>query len=171
MSRLVVEFVGRLMSVVFRGPDVLICHQWAWDGYSTRCHAVMEYLADLGCQIHVLTSGNGLDYFRDKRIVRSLTSMESFYYSGKNGGGQRVVHSESISSLARIARSKRAQLAALLDNMHPDVAVIDSEYSIGPLRRRHNIPVVALNTSEMIVTEYLKCRKRVPGIRSHFLVC
>src|SRR5882724_4866075 len=109
-------------------------------GNSTRCHAVMEYLADLGCQIHVLTSGNGLAYFRDKRIVKSLSSMESFYYSGKNGGVSGWSTLKSISALARIARSKRAQLAALLDNLHPDVAVIDSEYSIGPLRRR-NIPV------------------------------
>ena len=136
-------------------------------GNSTRCYAVMECLADLGCEIHVLTSGNGLAYFRDKKIVKSLTPMESFYYSGKNGGVSGWSTLKSILSLAKIAGSKRAQLESLLDHLHPDVAVIDSEYSIGPLRRR-NIPVVALNTSEMIVTEYLKCRNRVRGIRSHF---
>ena len=47
-------------------------------GNSTRCHAVIEQLADSGCEIHVLTSGNGLTYFQNKSCVKSLTAMESF---------------------------------------------------------------------------------------------
>jgi uncharacterized protein (TIGR00661 family) len=136
-------------------------------GNGTRCYAVMEHLADLGCEIHVLTSGNGLAYFRDKKIVKSLTSMESFYYSGKNGGVSGWSTLKSFRSLAAVAKTKRAQLSGLLDKIRPDVAIIDSEYALAPLRRRR-IPIVALNTSEMIVTEYLKCRHIPAGIRSHF---
>ncbi len=136
-------------------------------GNSTRCHAVMEPLAELGGQIHVLTSGNGLTYFQDKSCVKSLTAMESFYYSGNNGGISGWSTLKSIRALAAIARAKRTQLERLLDHLHPDVAVIDSEYAVSPLRRRH-IPVVGLNTSEMIVTEYLKCRHVPSGVRSQF---
>jgi UDP:flavonoid glycosyltransferase YjiC (YdhE family) len=135
-------------------------------GNSTRCHAVIEHLAESGCEIHVLTSGNGLAYLRDKTCIRSLTSMDSFFYSGKNGGISGWSTLGSLRSLAAIARAKRKQLVSLLEQLRPDVAVTDSEYTISPLRGR-GIPVIGLNTSEMIVTEYLK-RRQAPGTRSHF---
>src|SRR6266576_1122045 len=105
-------------------------------GNSTRCYAVMEHLAEAGSQIHVLTSGNGLAYFQDKECIESLTPMESFFYSGKDGGISGWSTLRSIHSLAKIAKTKKAQLGKLLDQFRPDVAVIDSEYSVAPLRRR-----------------------------------
>lgn len=136
-------------------------------GNSTRCYAVMEHLAEAGSRIHVLTSGNGLTYFQDKDCIESLTPMESFFYSSKGGRISGWSTLKTIRSLAKIAKAKKAQLGKLLDQFRPDVAVIDSEYSVAPLRRR-GIPIVGLNTSEIIVTEYLK-RRRVPrDIRSHF---
>src|SRR5207248_1260935 len=56
---------------------------------------------------------------------------------------------------------------SLLDRFRPDVAVIDSEYSIAPFRK-HRIPVIGLNTSEIIVSQYFKHRRVSRGIRSHF---
>jgi UDP-N-acetylglucosamine:LPS N-acetylglucosamine transferase len=128
---------------------------------------VIEQLVDSGCEVHVLTSGNGLAYFKDQNGIKSLTSMESFFYSGKNSGVSGWSTFKSIFSLAAIAKTKKVQLSRLLDQIHPDVAVIDSEYAIAPLRQR-KIPVVALNTSEMIVTEYLKRWRESPETRSHF---
>lgn len=93
--------------------------------------------------------------------------MESFFYSGSNGGISGWSTLKSFRALARRARTKKAQLAALLDKVHPDIAIIDSEYAIAPLRRRE-IPVIGLNTSEMIVTEYLKRMGQAKGTRSHF---
>jgi hypothetical protein len=135
-------------------------------GNSTRCFAVMESLADSGFSIHVLTSGNGLAYFRDKRCIQSVTPMDAFYYSGASGRISGWSTFKSLWSLKAIAKSKRQQLDHLLETLRPNMAVIDSEYAISPLRRRR-IPVIALNTSEMIVTEYLK-RRPAPGTRSHF---
>ena len=136
-------------------------------GNSTRCYAVMEHLAAAGSRIHVLTSGNGLAYFQGKDCLESLTPMDSFFYSGKDGGISGWSTLKSIRSLAKIAKTKKAQLGKLLDQLHPDVAVIDSEYSVAPLRRR-GVPIVGLNTSEIIVSEYLKQPSVPPGIRSHF---
>ncbi len=136
-------------------------------GNSTRCHAVMEHLLEAGCRIHVLTSGNGLAYLKDKPGIESLTSMESFFYSGTNGGISGWSTLKSIRRLLRIAKAKKAQLASVLAHLEPDVAVIDSEYAISQLRRRR-IPIVGLNTSEMIVSEYLQCPSVPRGIRSHF---
>jgi UDP:flavonoid glycosyltransferase YjiC (YdhE family) len=136
-------------------------------GNSTRCHAVIEKLVENGLQVHLLTSGNGLAYFKDKPGIASATPMESFFYSGKDGGVSGWSTVKSAAALAKIAAKKSAQLEKLLDQIQPDVAVIDSEYTIFPLRRR-GIPVIGLNTSEMIVTQYLKSRRVPAGIRSHF---
>lgn len=136
-------------------------------GNSTRCYAVMEYLSEAGFQIHVLTSGNGLAFFKDKPGIASLTPMDCFYYSGSNGGISGWSTLKSIGKLAGIARKKKRQLQTLLEKIRPDIAVIDSEYSIAPFRRR-GIPVIGLNTSEIVVSEYLKPGPAARGTRSHF---
>ncbi len=136
-------------------------------GNSTRCYAVIENLIEAGCRVHVLTSGNGLAFFQDKPGLESVHSMDSFFYSGQNGGVSGWSTFKSLRALARIAKAKKARLSKLLDEIKPDVAVLDSEYSIGPLRKRR-IPVVALNTSETVVTEYFRHASPPRGVRSHF---
>ena len=136
-------------------------------GNSTRCHAVMEHLAERGCRIHVLTSGNWLTYFQDRACVESLTSMESFFYARQKEGISGWATVKLLRPLAAIAKAKRTQLSEMLGRLQPDVAVIDSEYAISPLRRA-GIPIIGLNTSEMVVTQYLKQRQGKSGTRSHF---
>jgi UDP:flavonoid glycosyltransferase YjiC (YdhE family) len=136
-------------------------------GNSTRCHAIIQRLAAMGCRIHVLTSGNGLSYFQNRDGIDSLMEMESLFYSKSNNGISGWSTLKSLGPLARVARAKLGRLTHLLDQWNPDVAVIDSEYTISPLRRR-GIPVVAINNSEVVVSEYLKRRKRAVGTRSHF---
>jgi UDP:flavonoid glycosyltransferase YjiC (YdhE family) len=136
-------------------------------GNSTRCHAVIEYLVDAGCQVHVMTSGSGLAYFEGKDCVRSLTPMESFYYSTSRGKISGWSTMKSLGALVRIARLKRRQLDQVLTRINPDVMVIDSEYALSPARRR-GVPIIGLNTSEMVVSEYLRNRGSALGVRSHF---
>src|SRR5436190_9458489 len=136
-------------------------------GNSTRCHAVMEHLAEEGFKIHALTSGNGLAYLQGKSCLSSITPMESFFYSEKNGAISGWATLKSTLALAKIAKRKRAQLARLLDQLDPAVAVTDSEYATAPLRRR-GIPIVGLNTSEIVVSEYLKCPRPPRAVRGHF---
>jgi UDP:flavonoid glycosyltransferase YjiC (YdhE family) len=136
-------------------------------GNSTRCHAVIERLATAGCRVHVLTSGNGLAYFEGKKCIESLCSMESFYYSKSADGISGWATLKSVGSLAKLAKAKRKSLAQLLDKVNPDIAVVDSEYAISPLRHRR-IPIIAINNSEVVVTEFLKRRRQAKGVRSHF---
>src|SRR5689334_25212948 len=96
----------------------------------------MEHLAEAGFQIHVLTSGNGLSFFQDKSCIKSLNAMQSFYYSGKNGAVSGWKTFKSLKSLASIARQKRKDLSAVLDQVRPDIAIVDSEYALSPLRKR-----------------------------------
>lgn len=127
----------------------------------------MENLVETGFQIHVLTSGKGLPYFQNISWIASLTPTDGFYYSGRNGGVSGWSTLKSIGSLAKIAHTKNKQLQALLDQIRPDIAVIDSEYSTAPFRS-HGIPVIGLNSSEIVVGEYFKRRRIAAGTRSHF---
>jgi len=136
-------------------------------GNSTRSHAVIEHLAEAGCQVHVVTAQNGLAYFKDKDCVCSLTPMEAFYYSTEGGNISGWSTMKSLKALLRIARTKSQQLGRLLSRINPDVVVIDSEYAVSPARRR-GIPIIGLNTSEMVVSEYFRNRGLARGVRSHF---
>jgi len=127
----------------------------------------MEHLMEHGVRIHVLTSGNGLIYFAGIKGIASLTPMESFFYSGKNGGVSGWRTFASIYALYGKSTNKKRQLEKLLQHLHIDVAVTDSEYITSPLRRR-KIPVIGLNNADVVVSEYLKCPNPPWGSRSHF---
>jgi uncharacterized protein (TIGR00661 family) len=164
---IIVAFVKRTISYSAVPISCLFIINGLGLGNSTRCHAVIEHLAAAGCRVHVLTSGNGLDYFAGKNGIESLNSMASFYYSCTKDGISGWATLKSAGSLARLVKAKRERLAQLLDVVKPDVAVIDSEYAISPLRRRR-IPIVAINNSEVVVTEFLKRRRQANGTWSHF---
>ena len=149
------------------GGDCLFIINGLGMGNSTRCHAIIEHLIERGVRIHVLTSGNGLVYFSGVKGIASLTPMESFFYSGKNGGVSGWRTFASLHSLCGRAASKKRQLNELLERLHIDVAVTDSEYITSPLRRR-KIPVIGLNNADVVVSQYLKCPHPPRDIRSHF---
>ena len=147
--------------------DVLFLINGLGMGNSTRCHAVMQPLAERGHRIQVLTSGNGLKYFEQQPEVTSLTPMKAFFYSKRKGrisGWQTLLAGRQ---LLRLARNKRTQLEKVLAKNKPAVAVIDSEYAIGPLKRA-GVPIVALNNSEVVVSEYLRWRDNPQSVRSQF---
>lgn len=149
------------------GSDILFMVNGLGMGNNTRCHAVMELLAAQGHRIHVLTSGNGLTYFQNKPEVASLTAMESFFYSKRKGrisGWQTILAGRQ---LLRLAHEKRRKLEQLLEKVRPAVAVTDSEYTIGPLRRA-GVPIVAINNSEVVVSEHLRWKDNPRSVRSHF---
>jgi UDP:flavonoid glycosyltransferase YjiC (YdhE family) len=137
-------------------------------GNSTRCHAVIQQLHARGAEIHVLTSGNGLRFFADKPEIASLTPMEAFFYSGGEGSISGLKTLLRLGSLLRLARRKSQQLEALLRTIKPDVAVLDSEYGVGPLRARH-VPIVGLNNSDLVVSEFFK-GTRDHAIWAHFWI-
>src|SRR2546421_12970587 len=110
-------------------------------GNSTRCFAIMVHLHDRGASIHVLTSGNGLEFFQDKKQVTSLSPMASFYYAVSHGRISAWHTGASLRVLAHHAREKTAQLEKILSVVRPAVAVIGSEYTFGPPRQRP-LPVV-----------------------------
>ena len=137
-------------------------------GNCVRCYSLIQKLAPMA-DIHVFTSGNGLMFLKDKKEVASLTASETYFYAAddKAGGISATGTLASIRKLYGIYRRKTRQLDDLVEKLKPDVMILDSEYSVGPARRR-GIPVVALNNSDVVVTEYLRRPGLPPSIRSQF---
>jgi len=136
-------------------------------GNSTRCHAIIEHLAERGMHVHVLTSGNGLTFFEGRQEVASLTPTQPLFYSGNGGciSGWRTMG--SLDRLLRLNRAKERDVESFLRRQAVDAVVTDSEYSAAPAHRR-GIPVLGLNNSDVVVTEYLRRRGKPAAIRSQF---
>lgn len=134
-------------------------------GNSTRCWAIIQKLALAGVECHVVTSGNGETFFRDKTPVQSLHSMPGLAYAWRAGrlsvqGTLRRLP-ESLSAL----RAKAARLEQVLDLVEPDGVVVDSEYVTGPYRKRR-VPLAAVNNSRYFFSSAWRNAPR--GSRSHF---
>ena len=136
-------------------------------GNSTRCHAIIEHLAERGLQVHVLTSGNGLTFFDGRHEVASLTPTQALTYSGNQGRISGWKTLSSLDTLLRLNRTKEREVESFLQRQPVDVVVTDSEYSAAPAHRR-GIPVLGLNNSDVVVTEYLRRRDKPAAIRGQF---
>ena len=71
--------------------------------------------------------------------------------------------------MQRLAHRKHRQLEEVLHRFRPDVVVTDSEYTLFPVRHR-GIPIIALNNSDAVVSEYLDGRPTPRLIRSQFWI-
>jgi UDP:flavonoid glycosyltransferase YjiC (YdhE family) len=136
-------------------------------GNSTRCHALVERLHERGCSIQIVTSGNGLWYFRGRPEVSALHEVESLHYSAKHGRISIVRTLGSLASLAGVLRRNARRVSDLLDGWRPDVVVTDSDYTIWPMKRRR-IPVAALNNSDVVHCAYRMFPDRPSSIRAQF---
>ena len=139
-------------------------------GNSTRCQAIIEHLAERGLRVHVLTSGNGLTFFDGRPEVASLTRTQPLFYSGSHG---HISGWKTIGSLHRLLRlnwAKEQEVESFLQQQPVDVVITDSEYSAAPTHRRR-IPVLGLNNSDVVVTEYFRRRDKPVAIRSQFWCC
>ncbi len=135
-------------------------------GNSTRCYALLRQLTELGVESHVLTSGNGLKFFSGKPEVKSLHSMPALSYGAH---GARVSLPRTLLKVPRwlpAGVQKSRCLRRVVEMVRPDVAVVDSEYCLAPLKR-NRIPVVAINHSHLLISRFWRARKP-RGLKLHF---
>lgn len=150
-----------------RAPRVLMLVNGLGLGNSTRCHAVIQRLAEQGAEIAVITSGNGQWYFEDRPNVGRIHASEAFYYASRNGRISIPHTLLAVGDFMRIAKRNARVVDDVLDTFKPDVAVLDSVYTTAPMRKR-GIPVAALNNADVVHLSYRRFDDRPSSIRMQF---
>lgn len=122
-------------------------------GNSTRCDSIAQLLARSGYEIDVMTSGNGLLYFRGCSFVANVVELRSVYYGSKHGKLSIWNTVFAIPDLLRILRANVDRLKTLLKDSSYSALVIDSDYMVWWLRKSIRIPIIALNNADIVVQE------------------
>ena len=148
-------------------PRILFLVNGLGLGNSTRCHAVMQRLIGRGAEIQIVTSGNGLWYFRSMPELGELHEVESFYYGVKDGRISIARTLTAITDFAAILRRNARKIASVLDSWRPHLAVADSVYTFRPFKRR-GIPFIALNNADVVHQSYRRFADRPASIRAQF---
>jgi UDP:flavonoid glycosyltransferase YjiC (YdhE family) len=147
-------------------PVVLFAINGLGMGNSTRCHVVTQRLCEVA-EIHIITSGNGLFFFKDRTGIASITEMPALSYAFSGDGVDTLGTLSRVHTLRGQLHEKKQKLEALLDQLKPDMVVTDSEYVIRPILRRR-IPLAGINNSELIVSRFFRQKHLPPSIRAHF---
>ena len=136
-------------------------------GNSTRCHAVMQRLIAQGAEIQVVTSDNGLWYFRSVPEITRLHEVEPLYYGVKDGRISIARTLGAVTDFVGIVRRNAQKIASVIEYWPPDAAVADSVYTFRPFKRRR-IPLIALNNADVVHQSYRQFVGAPPSIRAHF---
>ncbi len=127
-------------------------------GNSTRCYSIIERLTQNRLNIDVMTSGNGLKFFSEKQgnSIRRLIEIKSFKYAKDSSG--KLSAFKTILSIFQLIfdyiENNRLVKIYLKENKSC-VVVMDSEYFFLPMWFS-NIPIVAINNSDMVVKSFFK---------------
>jgi UDP:flavonoid glycosyltransferase YjiC (YdhE family) len=148
-------------------PRILFLVNGLGLGNSTRCHAVMQRLLRRGAEIQIVTSGNGLWYFRSMPELAQLHEVESLYYGVKDGRISIARTLSAIADFAGIMRRNARKIAAVLDGWRPHLAVADSVYTFRAFKRR-GIPLIALNNADVVRASYRRFADRPASISAQF---
>ena len=137
-------------------------------GNSTRCHAIIERLADSNAEIEIVTSGNGEWYFQELSEVSKIHVLKPLQYGKKNGKISMLRTLGSLGNIIRIIQENKRELSAIIKTFSPDVVVGDSEYGVGAAKKL-GIPLVSLNNSDVVYFAMKKFRKWPKSILPQFL--
>jgi UDP:flavonoid glycosyltransferase YjiC (YdhE family) len=127
----------------------------------------MQRLAERGAEIQIVTSGNGLWYFRSVPNIAKLHEVESLYYGVKDGRINITRTLQAVSDFAAILRRNARKIDAILTDWRPDVAVSDSVYTYRPFKHR-GIPFVALNNADVVHMAYRRYADRPRSVQAQF---
>jgi hypothetical protein len=138
-------------------------------GNSTRSDSIMQHLRHLGYVADILTSGNGLRYFREHRHKGQLFSFGSLAYGDDASGNLSIPRTlMSVPSQLRTYISNVLFLRSLLKKRAYCAIVIDSDYTV--LWARPNVPIIALNNADIVVAEIRRRGTYPRSIRLHLLI-
>ena len=140
-------------------------------GNSTRCHSIIESLSSHRFSINVVTSGNGLDYFKSVKQIDNLFKFWSLNYTkGKDGNISALATLFSIPLHLIILLKNVFLLNKIINKNKFSAIIIDSDYTLLLLKWKIKIPVFALNNAHIIVDECKNLSKIPKNIKAQLLI-
>ncbi|MEQ8707538.1 MAG: glycosyltransferase family protein [Rhodospirillales bacterium] len=136
-------------------------------GNSTRCHGVIQRLRDRNARIRIVTSGNGLWYFKNSPDIEQVYQTGSLHYGADNGSISISRTLASVGTALATLRSNAKMLDDILEDYRPDVVVTDSDYVFAPIRQR-SIPLVALNNADVVRANYRRFGDAPSSVRAQY---
>ena len=130
-------------------------------GNSTRCHAVIQELHKLGCEIHVITSGNGANYMKNVSEVRKVNDVSQLQYGSQDGAISILQTIRTLPQYIRIFQKNASLIEQVVSKLKPDAVVLDSTYVTKPMKTR-NIPIIAINNSDFVVRNFFRFKRFPP---------
>lgn len=128
-------------------------------GNSTRCQAVIDELCEMGYQISIATSGNGLLYFKAQNYP--IFEMRSFAYGNNKNKFSLIKTLLLIPTIVKNLISNYIQLFKILKATQYAAIVFDSDYTVSCLCFFQHPPLIALNNSQFVVN-FLKNQQNNP---------
>lgn len=139
-------------------------------GNSTRCDSIIQILTKNGYDIDVLTSGNGLLYFRHCHYISNIYELRSLYYGSKDGKLSVKKTFLALPDFFKIFVSNIQHVKKLLTENEYRTVVIDSDYTLLWLKRSIRIPIIALNNADIVIQECKKLPVLPKTIRMQYLI-
>ena len=139
-------------------------------GNSSRCDSIIQALIPLGFEVDVLTSNNGVYYFRNRDYVSNLYQFRSLYYGSSEGKLSVWRTIGSVPDFLRILISNVGYLKNLVRKNDYRAFVIDSDYSIMFLRKSLRKPIIALNNADVVIEECKKLPRLPKSIWMQYLI-
>jgi uncharacterized protein (TIGR00661 family) len=122
-------------------------------GNSTRCEAILEELVAQGNRVDILTSNNGVYFFKGSCFPFNIFEFRGFYYGRKNGKLSVWRTLLAIPHFVLILVRNVKILKNLLLKNNYSAIVIDSDYTLFWLKKWIKIPIFAINNADIVVNE------------------
>ena len=139
-------------------------------GNSTRCYSIIERLAETGLKIDVMTSGNGLFFFSEKKEINRIIEINEFYYAKEKSGKLSILRTiSSLFDFIRIYAENNLLVKNYLKEERPSAVVTDSQYVFWPMIFR-KIPIIAINNSDVVVMSFFKMKNKPLSVFPQFFL-
>ncbi|MBK8574349.1 MAG: hypothetical protein IPN90_01265 [Elusimicrobia bacterium] len=120
-------------------------------GNSTRCESIMQCVVSKGAVVDILTSNNGVYFFKNRGYPSHVYEFHGFYY-GRKGDALSIWRTiMAIPHFAWIFLKNVKLLRNLLRTNNYSALVIDSDYTLFWLKKWIAIPVFAINNADVVV--------------------
>ena len=136
-------------------------------GNSTRCHAIIQRLLDTGAEIAIVTSGNGLWYFRDYLKFPRVFEIAELHYGKKEGRLSIAATIMSVRSSMRTLSNNSKTISRILNDFSPEAVVTDSVYTFAPIKK-FGVPIVSVNNADVVYKSYFRIKEKPLSIAPQF---